>query len=88
MSSAAISPQEIKSLIEQGIAGATALVEGEGNKFQATVISENFAGLSLVKKQQLVYATINPQITSGVIHAITMQTFTPAEWEKKQKFGF
>lgn len=88
MSAAAISSQEIKTLIEQGIKDARALVEGEGSKFQASVVSEQFAGLSLVKKQQLVYATINSQIASGAIHAISMQTFTPAEWDKKQKFGF
>lgn len=83
-----MSPQDIKALIEQGIEGATALVEGEGNKFQATVISEKFAGLSSVRKQQLIYATINPQIASGEIHAINMQTYTPEEWEKKRRLGF
>ena len=83
-----MSPHEIQVLIEQGIEGAKAIVEGEGNKFQATVVSDCFEGLSPVKKQQLVYATINPHIASGVIHAITMQTFTRAEWDKKQKLGF
>lgn len=84
-----MTPQAIQALIQQGIADATVIVEGDdGRHFQATVISEQFAGLSLVKKQQAVYATINPQIASGEIHAISMQTFTPAEWEKKQKSGF
>lgn len=83
-----MSPAEIQALITQGIAGATVFVEGDGGKFQATVVSDRFAGLSPVKKQQLVYATINPQIASGAIHAISMQTYTVAEWDKKQKSGF
>lgn len=83
-----MSPQEIQSLIAAGIAGATVRVEGDGGKFQATVVSDSFAGLSPVKKQQLVYATINSQIASGAIHAISMQTYTVAEWDKKQKSGF
>lgn len=84
-----MSPQEIQTLIEQGIAGARAIVQGDdGRHFQATVIAEQFAGLSPVKKQQLVYSAINPQVASGAIHAISMQTFTPAEWDKKQKSGF
>lgn len=84
-----MSPQEIQALIEQGINGAIAIVRGDdGRHFDATVISEQFAGLSLVKKQQLVYATINPHIISGAIHAISIQTFTPADWDKKQKSGF
>lgn len=84
-----MSPQEIQALIEQGMPGAHALVQGDdGRHFSATVISEQFAGLTPVKKQQLVYATINPQVVSGAIHAITLQTLTPAEWDKKQKSGF
>lgn len=84
-----MTPQDIQALIAQGIPGATVLVQGDdGRHFSATVVSESFAGLSPVKKQQLVYATINPQIASGAIHAITLQTLTPAEWEKKQKSGF
>ena len=84
-----MTPQDIQALIAQGIPGATVQVQGDdGRHFSATVVSESFAGLSPVKKQQLVYATINPQIASGAIHAITLQTLTPAEWEKKQKSGF
>ena len=51
-------------------------------------ISERFAGLSPVKKQQLVYATVNQHIASGAIHALSMQTFTPEEWDKKRRLGF
>lgn len=88
MSAQVIYPQEIGTLIEQGIDGATATVEGAGGKFTATIVSARFAGLSPVKKQQLVYATINEHIASGAIHAISMQTFTPDEWEKKRRSGF
>ncbi len=88
MSVPTISPREIGALIEQGIGGAAATVEGDGGKFTATVVSERFAGLSPVKKQQLVYATINAHIASGAIHAISMQTFTPDEWDKKRRSGF
>jgi acid stress-induced BolA-like protein IbaG/YrbA len=84
-----MSPQAIQSLIEQGIPGARAIVQGDdGRHYQATVIAEQFSGLSPVKKQQLVYATINAHVASGEIHAISLQTLTPAEWDKKQKSGF
>lgn len=83
-----MSPQEIQALITQGIEGAVVQVEGEGGKFQATVVSARFAGLSPVKKQQLVYATLGEHIASGAIHAISMQTLTPEEWEKQRRFGF
>lgn len=88
MSVSALSPAEIGVFIEQGIDGATAIVEGNGGKYTATIVSAHFAGLSPVKKQQMVYATINAHIASGAIHAISMQTFTPDEWEKKRRLGF
>ena len=84
-----MSPEQVQALISQGIAGATVMVEGaDGRHFSATVISDRFTGLLPVKRQQLVYSTISAQVTSDAIHAISMQTWTPAEWEKKQKSGF
>ena len=51
----------------------------EGNHLHVTVISAAFEGLSPVKKQQSVYAALNPFIASGEIHAVHMTTLTPAE---------
>jgi acid stress-induced BolA-like protein IbaG/YrbA len=74
----------IKSLLESGIANATVEVQGEGSHFDILVISEAFAGLRAVKKQQMVYAIINDKIADGSMHAVNMRLFTPAEWAVKQ----
>ena len=50
--------------------------------FDARIVSDDFEGLSMVKKQQLVYSTVNEYITSGEIHALTMKTYTKAEWKR------
>lgn len=73
-------PEEIQRLIEAGIPGAQAMVSGDGYKFEAVVISETFEGLSMVKEQQKVYATVNAQIASGALHALSIKAYTPAEW--------
>jgi acid stress-induced BolA-like protein IbaG/YrbA len=73
-------PDEIKQLIEAGIPGAKAIVTGDGYKFEAVVISEAFDGLSMVKEQQKVYATLSAQIASGALHALTIKAYTPQEW--------
>lgn len=76
-------PQEIKSLIETGIAGCEAIVEGDdGVHFQATVISDAFSGLSLVKRHQLVYKTLGNKMQSE-IHALSIRPMTHEEWNKK-----
>jgi len=71
---------EVKQILEQQLEGCTAYTEGEGCDFQVTVVGEVFAGLSPVKKQQLVYGCLNEQIASGAIHAVTIKTYTPEQW--------
>ena len=77
-------PEEIKKIIEAGIPGSQATVTGDGSKYEATVISDAFDGLNMVKKHQLVYAHLNEHISSGAIHALTIKAHTPAEWEALQ----
>ncbi|MBQ0754970.1 MAG: BolA/IbaG family iron-sulfur metabolism protein [Gammaproteobacteria bacterium] len=79
--------EEVKALLEAGIEGAVAMVEGGGDRFVLRVVAPAFEGLSPVKKQQLVYGCVNDRIADGSIHAIEMQTFTPAEWDKAQRMG-
>lgn len=74
-------PEEIKSLIEAGIPGCTALVSGpDGTHFEAVIVSEQFAGRSLVQQHQLVYRALGERM-GREIHALSMQTLTPEQWE-------
>jgi|TARA_B110000238_G_C16135839_1_gene443614 acid stress-induced BolA-like protein IbaG/YrbA len=73
---------EIKKLIEDGITDAEAIVTGDGGKYEATVISTAFEGLSMIKEHQLVYKTVNAQIASGELHALTIKAYTPEEWQQ------
>lgn len=76
---------EVKSLIEQGMKAQQVKVSGDGSMFDVLVVSEQFEGLTPVKKQQLVYATVKPQIASGDIHALTIKAYTPSEWSTASK---
>lgn len=78
-------PEEVKRLIQAGLPGCEVMVKGDGSHFDAVVVGEVFAGQSLVKQQQLVYATVNDKIASGELHALSIKTYTPAEWEKARK---
>ena len=69
----------IKHLIEQGLPGARATVQGEdGVHFEATVVSEAFAGKLPLARHRLVYATLGERM-GGEIHALALKTLTPAE---------
>jgi acid stress-induced BolA-like protein IbaG/YrbA len=72
-----LATDEIEKIIEEGIPGATATVTGDGYKYEARVISDQFKGLSTMKQHQMVYATVNEHITSGALHALSIKTEVP-----------
>lgn len=74
-------PEEIKSLIQAGLKSAEVSVEGDGAHFTAIVISPLFTGKSRVQKQQLVYDTVRKQLLDGSLHALSIKTFTPEQWQ-------
>ena len=79
-------PDEIEGLIRQGLPGTTVQVvdeTGGGDHFQAVVVSPAFAGKSLVERHQLVYASLQGAMADR-IHALSLKTFTPAEWTELQ----
>jgi acid stress-induced BolA-like protein IbaG/YrbA len=77
--------EQIKQLIEAGIPGCQAIVNGDdGAHFDATVISEAFAGLSVVKQHQMVYATLGNRMEAE-IHALALRTLTPEQWQSQSR---
>jgi acid stress-induced BolA-like protein IbaG/YrbA len=55
-------------------------VQGDGQHFEAVVVSSEFAGLNRVKRQQRVNAILKPRFDTGELHALSMKTLTPKEW--------
>ncbi len=75
--------EEIVALIKAGIPDAEIIVDGEDCSFSVTVVSASFEGLSLLKKQKAVMATVKDAIASGALHAITIKAHTLDEWAAK-----
>jgi acid stress-induced BolA-like protein IbaG/YrbA len=73
----------IEQLIHDGLPGAQVRVTGDGSHFEAVVVSDDFAGKTLMQKQRLVMATVKPQIESGELHALSIKTFTPEQWAEQ-----
>ncbi|MCK9283285.1 MAG: BolA/IbaG family iron-sulfur metabolism protein [Rhodocyclaceae bacterium] len=76
-----LEPQQIENWIAAGLSCAHLVVEGDGHHFQALIVSTEFAGLSRVKRQQRVMQTVRDHLDSGALHALSLQTLTPEEWE-------
>lgn len=54
---------------------------GQETHYKAVIVSEAFAGLSKVRRQQAVYAALK----DAMPYALAQHTYTPEEWEKKQQ---
>lgn len=71
-----MTPNEVKSLIEDGIPGATATVSdmtGTGDHFQADVVAPAFQGKSKIEQHQMVYRALGDRV-GGPIHALKLST--------------
>lgn len=74
-------PNEIRDLIEAGLPESMAYVEGDGAHFTAVVVCPAFTGKSRIQKQQMVYDTVRTQLLDGTLHALSVKSFTPDEWQ-------
>ncbi len=76
--------EAIKQLIEENLVGSQAQVEGDGSHFQAVVVSDSFATQRTVQRQQSILNILQPYISDGSLHAISLKTYTPQEWASKE----
>ena len=76
-----VTPESIQQGIAAGLACQHVEVIGDGQHFQAVVVSAAFEGKSRVQRHQLVYQALGDRMREE-IHALSMQTLTPEEWKK------
>ncbi|KAF7599076.1 MAG: BolA family transcriptional regulator [Candidatus Dactylopiibacterium carminicum] len=80
---------EIQRLIEAGLSCEFVAIEGDdGVHFSGIVVSAEFEGKPRVRQHQAVYGTLYGTLGSlmgNEIHALQLQTYTPAQWAEFQK---
>ncbi len=72
-------PENIRSYILEGLECDLVRAEGDGQHFEAVIVSRHFEGLRLVQRHQLVYRALGERMRAE-IHALSMKTYTPEEW--------
>jgi acid stress-induced BolA-like protein IbaG/YrbA len=73
-----VTPEQLRSYIEKGLPCLEVRVAGDGQHFEAHVVSEAFRGKSRIQRHQLVYAALGERMREE-IHALSMRTLTPEE---------
>lgn len=77
-------PVEIEQILKDALQLDEVFVKGEGSHYQVIAVSEQFAELSRVKQQQLIYGPLNDKIQDGTIHALSIKAYTPERWRREK----
>jgi len=76
-----MNPEDVKVILQTALPDCQFQVASEGSHFNITAIGDVFEGKRPVQRQQLIYAALNAEISSGAMHAVNMKIFTPSEWQ-------
>lgn len=76
-----MNPEQVKDLIAAGLETTFLEVSGDGRHFEAVVVSSAFEGKPVLKQHRLVYAALGDRFDTEAVHALSIKTYTPRQWE-------
>jgi acid stress-induced BolA-like protein IbaG/YrbA len=74
-------PELVKEYIAAGLECTHLDVDGDGQHFNAVIVSPAFEGKRLIQRHQIVYAALGDRMREE-IHALSMKTLTPQEFNQ------
>ena len=76
--------QEIESRIKQKIKTSHIQVLDlrGGDHIQVILVSPEFEDKSLLEQHRIVYDILDNEVKSNEIHALTLKTYSPTQWER------
>jgi acid stress-induced BolA-like protein IbaG/YrbA len=77
-----VTPEQIKSYIQEKLACEHLEVAGDGAHFEAVIVSPEFRGRNRVQQHQIVYRALGDRMREE-IHALSMKTYTPEDWASR-----
>jgi stress-induced morphogen len=80
-----MTPDQLKTRLEMLSPGTQAQImdlTGTQDHYQAVVVSPAFGGKLMIEQHRMVFQLVKSEVDSGELHALTLKTFTPEQWEK------
>lgn len=74
-----VNPEDIKRWITEKLPCDYIELRGDGQHFEAVIVSPEFRGKNIVQQHQLVYHALGERMHAQ-IHALSMKTYTPEDW--------
>lgn len=78
---------DIEKIINDAVKLDELHVKFDGSQCKIVAVADFLGDLSRVKKQQTIYSPLSDIIKDGAIHAVTIKTFTTAEWQREKMFN-
>ena len=72
--------QEVEDIIKAQLVCDFIQITGDGRHWFGVIVSNLFEGVRPLQRHQKVYACLGNKMHNDEIHALSMKTFTPAEW--------
>jgi len=76
---------QLQAIIAAGLSCEHIELTGDGRHWYATIVSPEFEGKRAIQRHQRVYATLGQKLHTDEVHALSMKTYTPAEWAAQPK---
>jgi acid stress-induced BolA-like protein IbaG/YrbA len=74
-----LTPDSVKTYIQDNLACEHVEVVGDGQHFEAVIVSTEFRDKNRVQQHQIVYRALGERMREE-IHALSMRTLTPEQW--------
>ncbi len=79
-------PDDVRRYIAEGLQCSALEVTGDGQHFEALIVSSLFEGKRPVQRHQIVYRALGDRMREE-IHALSMRTLTPDEYAGQSQTG-
>jgi len=83
----AVEIADIEKLLNDALSLDELHVKFDGSQCTIIAVADFLGELSRVKKQQTIYAPLAQVIKEGIIHAVTIKTFTTVDWKREKMFN-
>ena len=77
-----LTPDSVKTYIQDNLACEHVEVAGDGQHFEAVIVSTEFRDKNRVQQHQIVYRALGERMRAE-IHALSMRTLTPEQWAEQ-----
>ena len=78
-----VRPEDVQKYISENLPCDFIEVRGDGQHFEAVIVSPAFTGKTMVQQHQTVYRALGDRMREE-IHALSMKTYTPEQWASRK----